>query len=127
MAKDTDLPLMLRMQRMAAHYGVHLALHGHKHRSFIWRSTVYELPELAQPQYRLGELSIVGGGSCGSKETDGESNYFNVVEIKPSKLTLQMYRSRQRGAFQSFSVWDAELSTSKDMPGLKLGDWVKVA
>ena len=46
----------VRVQRMAARAGVHLALHGHKHRAFIWRSTVYELPERAQTQYRLGEL-----------------------------------------------------------------------
>jgi 3',5'-cyclic AMP phosphodiesterase CpdA len=61
----------VRVQRLAARKGVHIALHGHKHRSFIWRSTVYELPEHTQTQYRLGELSIIGGGSAGSSETDG--------------------------------------------------------
>ncbi len=69
----------VRVQRLAARKGVHLALHGHKHRSFIWRSSVYELPEHAQLRYRLGELSIIGGGSGGSKETEGFSNYFNVI------------------------------------------------
>ena len=73
----------VRVQRMAAEYGVHLALHGHKHRSFIWRSIVYELPELAQTQYRLGELSIIGGGSGGSVDTDRSSNYFNVIAMEP--------------------------------------------
>jgi len=31
--------------RMAARNGVHLVLHGHKHRVFVWSSSVYELPE----------------------------------------------------------------------------------
>jgi 3',5'-cyclic AMP phosphodiesterase CpdA len=116
----------VRIQRLAARKGVHLALHGHKHRSFIWRSTVYELPELTQTQYRLGELSIVGGGSAGSIETDGSSNYFNVLAIESGKLTLQIFRSLHRGAFDLIQEWDAELSLSKASGGIKLGDWNKV-
>jgi len=34
-----------RIMRLAARYGVQLALHGHKHRVFMWRSKVYKLPE----------------------------------------------------------------------------------
>jgi hypothetical protein len=116
----------VRVQRLAARNGVHLALHGHKHRAFIWRSTVYELPEHAQTSYRLGELSIIGGGSCGSKETDNESNFFNVVELRPSQLSLDMYRSRFRGAFSVFSKWAADLSLEAEQ-GLKLGEWTKVS
>jgi 3',5'-cyclic AMP phosphodiesterase CpdA len=115
----------VRIQRLAARNGVHLALHGHKHRSFIWRSTVYELPEHAQTKYRLGEFSIIGGGSCGSKETDGDSNYFNVIELRPSQLSLDMFRSTRQGAFSTFSKWIADLSLEGEQ-GLKLGEWTKV-
>lgn len=115
----------VRVQRLAARKGVHLALHGHKHRSFIWRSTVYELPERAQTQYRLGELSIVGGGSCGSRETDGSSNYFNILMIKPGELRLDIYRSMFQGAFGAISGWSAKLSVESET-GLRLGDWNKV-
>jgi 3',5'-cyclic AMP phosphodiesterase CpdA len=114
----------VRVQRMAASKGVHLALHGHKHRSFIWRSSVYELPERAQLRYQLGELSIVGGGSGGSKETDGFSNYFNVIGVRPSELALEIFRSINTGAFEVFSKWNAEL-TLKKAEGLKLADWTK--
>jgi predicted phosphodiesterase len=58
----------VRIQRLAAQYGVQMALHGHKHRAFIWRSGVYELPEDAQQRYRCGDISILGGGSAGSTE-----------------------------------------------------------
>jgi 3',5'-cyclic AMP phosphodiesterase CpdA len=116
----------VRIQRLAAQNGVHLALHGHKHRSFIWRSTVYELPEHTQRQYRLGELSIIGGGSVGSSETEGSSNYFNVVGIKPGKLELDIYRSRNQGAFDVMQEWSADLLLSTESDGLRLRDWVKV-
>jgi hypothetical protein len=116
----------VRVQRMAAKNGVHLALHGHKHRSFIWRSTVYELPEHTQAQYRLGELSIIGGGSAGSRDTDGTSNYFNVIAIEPCKLKLDIYRSQNKGAFSAMQRWEAELFLSRESGGLKLADWAKV-
>jgi 3',5'-cyclic AMP phosphodiesterase CpdA len=114
----------VRIQRMAAKYGVHLAVHGHKHRSFIWRSIVYELPERAQPQYRLGELSIIGGGSAGSKETEGASNYFNVIALEPSKLKLDIYRSTNIGPFDVMQQWEARLLL-EEPGGLKLDDWIK--
>jgi 3',5'-cyclic AMP phosphodiesterase CpdA len=115
----------VRIQRLATRSGVHLALHGHKHRAFIWRSSVYELPEHTQTRYHLGELSIIGGGSCGSQETEGNSNYFNVITPKPTELGLDMYRSIQRGAFGMFSQWNAELSVESGT-GLRLGEWNKV-
>ena len=116
----------VRVQRLAARHGVHLALHGHKHRSFIWRSTVYELPEHAQTEYRLGELSIIGGGSAGSTETDASSNYFNVLKVEPSKLLLDMFRSQNLGAFSIMQRWEAQLILSKEAGGLKMSDWNKV-
>ncbi len=114
----------VRVQRMAANKGVHLALHGHKHRSFIWRSTVYELPEFAHTEYRLGELSIIGGGSCGSIETEAFSNYFNLIALEPGSLSLDIFRSRQRGAFEVISEWRAGLSLEEG--GLKLAEWSKI-
>ena len=102
----------VRIQRLAARKGVQLVLHGHKHRSFIWRSTVFELPEHAQTEYRLGELTIIGGGSAGSSDTDSNANYFNVISIRPSKLILEIYRSRNVGSFGPMSTWEADLSLS---------------
>ena len=74
----------------------------------------------------MGELSIVGGGSAGSSETEGSSNYFNVIAIKPGKLKVEIFRSRYQGAFGVIQEWDAELFLSKESHGLKLADWVKV-
>ena len=111
-----------RIQRIAAKKGVQLALHGHKHRAFIWRSSVYELPELAQPDRRLGELSIVGGGSVGSKDTDGNSNYFNLLELNAQGLRLEIFRSRNIGLFEPMQMWNAELAIGSPKR-LMLGDW----
>jgi predicted phosphodiesterase len=113
----------VRVQRLAARKRVHLALHGHKHRCFIWRSTVYELPERTQQEHRLGELSIVGGGSAGSRETEALSNYFNLLKIKPGILLLEMYRSQNTNIFIPFQTWQADLVLSPESGGLKLGDW----
>jgi hypothetical protein len=115
----------VRVQRLATRHGIQLALHGHKHRAFIWRSTVYELPEHAQQQYRLGELSIIGGGSAGSKETDGASSYFNIIALSPGKLRLEIFRSRNRGAFSVMQEWEADLYLSRESGGLKLAEWQK--
>jgi len=112
----------VRIQRLAAGSGVHLALHGHKHRVFIWRSSVYELPENTQPKFKLGELSIIGGGSAGSSETTNNSNYFNVIELRPGKLALNIFKSQNRGLFGLMQTWDAELLLCGEN-GLKLGDW----
>jgi hypothetical protein len=114
----------VRIQRLAAQNGVHLALHGHKHRSFIWRSTVYALPEFTEPEYRLGELSIIGGGSAGSSDTESSSNYFNIVGIRSGKLMLEIYRSHDQGAFRMIQAWSAELLLSNE-GCLKLADWIK--
>jgi 3',5'-cyclic AMP phosphodiesterase CpdA len=115
----------VRIQRLAARKGVHLALHGHKHRSFIWRSTIYELPEHTQTQYRLGELSIIGGGSVGSRETDGFSNYFNIISLDTGVVRLEIFRSMNRGSFGLIQEWSAQLSIEGG-EGLRLGEWEKV-
>jgi calcineurin-like phosphoesterase family protein len=111
------------IQRVAAKHGVQLALHGHKHRSFIWRSSVYELPEQANPRYKLGDLSIIGGGSAGSKETDGYKNYFNLLYFSPAELRLEIWRSIQRRAFSLMQEWQASLEIDGEKRKLILNDW----
>jgi hypothetical protein len=113
----------VRIQRMAAKYGVQLALHGHKHRSFIWRSSVYELPERANLRYKLGDLSIIGGGSAGSRETDGHSNYFNLLHFSPVELFLEIWRSIRCGEFSAMQKWQAPLKTDSQKGKLMLDDW----
>ncbi len=111
------------IQRLAAKHGVQLALHGHKHRAFIWRSSVYALPELANPQYKLGDLSIIGGGSAGSKETDNNSNYFNILYFSPTELLLEIWRSIRCGGFSLMQEWQASLEIDSEKGKLMLNDW----
>ena len=115
----------VRVQRLAATKGVHVALHGHKHRSFIWRSTVYELPEDARLQHRLGELSIIGGGSVGSSDTHGPANYFNLMTFCPTEMDLEVFQS-QSGSFGSISRWHAGLLLDPERGNLVLSDWKAV-
>jgi len=112
-----------RIQRLAAQQGVQLALHGHKHRVFVWRSGVYELPEHAQSSWRLGDLSIVGGGSAGSRETEGGKNYFNVFEAGSDGLTLEIFRAEAAGSFDRIQRWRAGFALDGNPPRLLLGDW----
>lgn len=114
-----------RIQRLAAKYGVQLALHGHKHRLFVWHSNVYELPEDAQERWFRGGLSIVGGGSAGSPETDGGKNYFNLIDVKSDGITLRAYRSRNRNAFERINSWKAPLSIQEGR--LTLEPWTPVS
>jgi predicted phosphodiesterase len=116
-----------RIQRLAASKGVHLVLHGHKHRSFIWRQTVYELPERARMQHKLGHLAIVGGGSAASLETEGAANYFNLISVEPGQLNLEIFQSTNQGAFGLIQKWSAELHLSQESGGLKLGEWNHIA
>ncbi len=112
----------VRIQRMAAKHRVQLALHGHKHRAFLWRSSVYDLPEHASTNYKLGEVSLIGGGSAGSKETEGVSNYFNLLNFSPAGLDVLMYRARAKGSFERFKTFRAPFGRFDD-GGLKLEDW----
>jgi predicted phosphodiesterase len=111
----------VRIQRLAAQYGVQVALHGHKHRAFIWRSGVYELPEDAQPRYRCGELSILGGGSAGSTETSGHRNYFNLLDVTAKGIRVRMFRSENAGAFQAMNAWQGKFGLTDGM--LSLSEW----
>jgi len=112
-----------RILRLAAQHGVQLALHGHKHRAFVWRSGVYELPEYNKPELRLGNISIVGGGSAGSSEVESNKNYFNLIEIDNGGVKLEMYQATHTGSFSVFCTWKAALEMSEGK--LTLGDWVK--
>ena len=111
----------VRIQRLAAEYGVQLALHGHKHRAFIWRSGVYELPEDAHPRYRRGELSFLGGGSAGSTETSGHRNYFNLLDVTAEGIRVRMFRSENAGAFQAMNTWRGKFGLTDGM--LWLSEW----
>ncbi|MCU0289569.1 MAG: metallophosphoesterase [Acidobacteria bacterium] len=114
----------VRIQRLAADYGVQLAVHGHKHRSFIWRSSVYELPEYTNDRYRLGELSIIGGGSAGSSDTDGSRNYFNLLDIAAWGLTLSIFKSENGGIFKKMKDCKGLFDFSAKQPKLSLSDWI---
>lgn len=112
----------VRIQRLSAKHRVQLAVHGHKHRAFLWRSSVYDLPEHASANYKLGEISIVGGGSAGSRETEGDSNYFNLLEFSPAWVEVLMYRARAKGSFEKIKKFRAPLGRFDD-GSLKLEDW----
>jgi len=114
----------VRIQRLAAKYGVQLAVHGHKHRAFIWRSGVYELLEHAEQKYSLGELSIIGGGSAGSSETENARNFFNLLDITASGIELRSFRSQNCGMFENIKNCTARFAFPAEQPGLLLSDWV---
>lgn len=109
-------------QRTALKKGVQLALHGHRHRAFVWRSNVYALPEHNQARWALGELSIIGCGSTGSTESDGKQNYFNLMEYSGGKLKLEMFKASPPNAFESFQRWSAEVHVEGGR--LVLSDWI---
>ena len=113
-----------RILRLAAGYGVQLVLHGHKHRAFLWCAGVYELPELANQGQQVGDVSIIGGGSAGSSETDSDKNYFNVISVSSAGLQLSMYRSPNGGIFKPMNSWKAELDLIGTPRRLMLGPWV---
>ncbi|MGA2714015.1 MAG: metallophosphoesterase [Bryobacteraceae bacterium] len=119
-----DAPKVLRS---AASKGVHLVLHGHKHRAFVWSSSVYELPEHAQTKWELGRVSIVGGGSCGSVETESRSNYFNFLQFNGAESVLEMFRATNAGAFSKMMVWKAAVELDPGKNRLSLNDWRAVA
>ncbi|MFO0755984.1 MAG: metallophosphoesterase [Byssovorax sp.] len=119
-----------RIQRLAANHGVHLALHGHKHRAFLWRSSVFELPEDKKSGYR-GDLSILGGGSAGSTERPNNRNYFSVLTMNTGRLDVDIYQAEglkgdgPMGAFDQIGKWSARLNTD-DAGRLTLARWNEV-
>jgi hypothetical protein len=95
--------------RDAAKRGVHLVLHGHRHRAFFWRENVFELPEETRTQWSLGDVSILGGGSAGSKEVVDKKHYFNLITVHSDALKVDVYRSKQRAAFEVMCTWEAPI------------------
>jgi 3',5'-cyclic AMP phosphodiesterase CpdA len=111
----------MKTLREAAKNGVQLVLHGHRHRSFVWRSAVYELPEVAHERWSLGHVSILGAGSCGSKSVKN-GNCFNIIRVQPGGVEVAIYRSLSRGNFARFQSWQAEFSLDSKR-GLVMQDW----
>ncbi|WP_109477536.1 metallophosphoesterase [Paraburkholderia sp. C35] len=111
----------VRVQRQAVQYGVQLALHGHKHRAFVWRSTVYELPEERNEIVEPSDLSILGAGSAGSVETEAKSTYFNLIKVCASKLSVGIYSSRETGEFRRIARYEADYRMSSGR--LLLDQW----
>ena len=115
-----------RVQRMAASDGVHIAVHGHKHRAFVWRTEAYQLPEYSNERWELGAFNIVGGGSCGSRSTDGQRNFFNLIRVSGLGVDLEMYRSQRGGSFERFMTWRADLTVAPSNESLMIGPWQRV-
>jgi hypothetical protein len=115
-----------RIMRMAAGYGTHLVLHGHKHRAFVWRSGVYELPEHTRERWRLGDVAILGGGSAGSVATEQNKNYFNLIDLSSEGIEVSMYRAENKGSFGVMQRWRAGFELDGAPPRLILRDWEPV-
>jgi hypothetical protein len=113
-----------RVLRSAARDGVHLVVHGHKHRVFLWRVNSYELPEHTQDRWDLGAINILGGGSAGSTETEAGKNYFQLVRFRDGVVDVELYRSDQGGTFQLFAAWSAEVGMSDSES--QISPWRKV-
>jgi predicted MPP superfamily phosphohydrolase len=107
--------------REAAQHGVHLALHGHRHQPFVWRESVYSLPEHTVEDWDLGEVSIVGAGSAGSTEVSDDSHHFHFFDFSPGSVSLEMFRSKKLAGFKRTQSWTADLSI--EAGGLRLGKW----
>jgi 3',5'-cyclic AMP phosphodiesterase CpdA len=107
--------------RMAARASVHLVLHGHKHRAFIWRSNAYEVPEETNLKSNLGYVSILGGGSAGSTDVIDHKNFFNLLELDSTKVKLSIYRAKSGQEFQPMHQYGSPLSLVNGQ--LLLGEW----
>lgn len=115
-----------RVQRLTADFGVHLAIHGHKHRAFVWRTGAYQLPEFTRERWELGSFNIVGGGSCGSTSTDGDRNFFNLIRVTGPRVDLEMYGCHHGGSFERFTAWQAELNAMPSGGMLSIGPWERI-
>jgi predicted phosphodiesterase len=112
-----------RILRDAARYGVHLVLHGHRHRVFVWREGVYQPPDQPQHQHRwkLGDVSILGGGSSGSTSVEGDRRFMNLITVTGTGLEVEILRSMGRYPFEMMHTWRADFALRDGR--LQLGDW----
>lgn len=108
--------------RKSARSRVHLALHGHRHRTFIWREGVYALPDELEEEWRLGDVSLLGGGTVGSVSAGAQKNYFNLLTVDPRCITVELFRSKARSSFIKVNTWTAPFAL--DNRGLRLEDWL---
>jgi hypothetical protein len=107
--------------REAAKSGAHFVLHGHRHRTFFWRESVYALPEDTKPEWSLGHLGILGGGSAGSTDVPVEKNYFNLLTLDAEKVVVDVYQSKKRSAFERMCSWEATVAAERGR--LVVGEW----
>jgi 3',5'-cyclic AMP phosphodiesterase CpdA len=109
-----------RVQRKAREHGVQLALHGHKHRYFLWHSGVYDLPDEAASATYRGQLAVIGGGTAGSPTTE-KGQFFHTIQLASDGLVLTSYRSENQGMFDKRATIRAEYQLTDR--GLELGSW----
>ncbi len=109
--------------RKAATRGVDLILHGHRHRPFLWREDVYELPESPVSKWSLGPVSILGGGSAGCSEVENGCNSFNLIHLLSDAVEVSLYRTPAKGGeFGSNPrTWRAPITVENG--GLQMGPW----
>lgn len=114
-----------RTLRQAARRGVQLILHGHRHQPFLGAEQVYAELERTQTSWSLGKIGIVGAGSAGSTAVRNHDNYFNVFEVHPTRIDLDIFRADSpegtRGEFSRMHRWTARLHL--DQHRLLVGDW----
>jgi len=110
-----------RIQRRAAGFGVHLVLHGHKHRVFLWKSGVFNSLEHSTLKHHLGDLWVVGGGSAGSTEVPDDGNYFNTFAFEPEGARLSIFKSVAGRSFEEMQKWQGSFQLRDGR--LVFGEW----
>ena len=111
--------------RKAARHGVQLVLHGHRHQPYLGAEQVYAELERTQPKYSLGRVGIVGGGSAGSTSVTNDTNFFNVLDLRTSGISLSVYAARStEGRRDSFARMNTFVAPLRSEGGrLILGEW----
>ena len=90
-----------KILRDAADCGVHLVLHGHRHRVFVWREGVYGASEFTAKKWQLGRISLLGGGNAGSTAVEGGRNYFNLITVSGKGLSVNVFGALELDSFKS--------------------------
>jgi len=88
----------------------------------VWREGVYQLPDQTQARWKLGDISILGGGSAGSSDVEGKRNFINLATMSGDGIKLNILRSQGGDAFQLMSTWDAKFALRDGR--LYLDDWL---